>query len=107
MVKITNGKVNYTVAKSVYESIFKKRGFKIIGGADDGLQKQGVKQEGEKGEEVELSEDEKRAAEIEENPISSWTKDDIRFYAKVKEIDISSAKNPGEARNIISRYLNN
>ena len=107
MVKITNGKVNYTVAKSVYESIFKKRGFKIVGGVDNGLQERREEQKREKGEEVELSEDEKRAAEIEENPISSWTKDDIRFYAKVKEIDISSAKNPGEARNIISRYLNN
>lgn len=107
MVKITNGKVNYTVAKSVYESIFKKRGFKIVGGVDNGLQERREEQKGEKGEEVELSDDEKRAAEIEENPISSWTKDDIRFYAKVKEIDISSAKNPSEARTIISRYLNN
>lgn len=107
MVKITNGKVNYTVANSVYENIFKKRGFVVIGGADNGLQERREEQKGEKGEEVELSEDEKRAAEIEENPISSWTKDDIRFYAKVKDIDISSAKNPGEARNIISRYLNN
>ena len=55
MVKITNGKVNYTVAKSVYESIFKKRGFKIIGGADDGLQERREEQKGEKGEEVELT----------------------------------------------------
>lgn len=43
---------------------------------------------------------------LEEKPITLWTKDELKEYARENNIDLSGTKSANEAREIIKDYIN-
>lgn len=97
MVKITNGKNVFTVTRGAFDGIFSRQGYTIV---DEKAPKKdnGVKP-------PEKTEDELFLESIVEKPISQWSKDEIKRFAALKEIDISGTKNATEAKELIKTFL--
>lgn len=100
MVKITNGKDVFEVTRGAFDGIYSRQGYTIV-------------DENKPAEQNEISdnipektEDEKFLDEIVEKPISQWSKEEIKRFAVLKEIDISGTKNAGEAKELIKQFLN-
>lgn len=93
MVIAVRGKSSVKVSRKAYETMFKKRGFKILD---------------EKPEQDRLNvdfEEESEEQEIETIPISEMNKEQLAEYAKEHNIDTSSARNVREARQIIQKAI--
>lgn len=95
MVKITNGIVTVEVTSGAFDSVYSKQGFHrvvdvapIVGAT-----------------ERELTADEKWLAEIAEKPLSQWSKDEVKRFATLKELDITGTKNVSEAKALIKAVL--
>jgi len=94
-------KVPLTVAKS-YTSI----GFEIVSNGvlehntSDATVKEnivvGVNQDDEK---------KSFARRMENIPIASWSKEQIKRYAQIQQVDISESKTVGEARGLVKAYI--
>lgn len=84
------------VSKSAYDSIFKKKGYRLVG-------------ETKKTKEQEVVDDFAEEAEHEdvetEIPVSEMNKEQLMKYAEEHNIDTSSAKNVREARQIIQNAI--
>lgn len=91
-VRITDGVSEIEVSQGAFENIYSKQGFTEV--------------KHEPVEEVEPAEktDEEIAADIEEKPLSTWDKADIKKYAEVYGIDLSGTKNIEEARDLIREF---
>lgn len=91
-VRITDGVSEIEVSQGAFENIYSKQGFTEV--------------KHEPVEEAEPTEktDEEIAADIEEKPLSTWDKADIKKYAEVYGIDLSGTKNIEEARDIIREF---
>ena len=91
-VSITDGISEIEVSQGAFENIYSKQGFTEV--------------KHEPVEEVESVEktDEEIAADIEEKPLSTWDKADIKKYADVYGIDLSGTKNIEEARDLIREF---
>ena len=91
-VRITDGVSEIEVSQGAFENIYSKQGFAEV--------------KHELVEEVESAEktDEEIAADIEEKPLSTWDKADIKKYADVYGIDLSGTKNIEEARDLIREF---
>lgn len=96
MVKITNGKNIFEVTRGAFDGIYSRQGYTIINDQIPGQQE--IK-------EPEKTEDEKFLDEIVETPISQWGKEDVKRFAVLNNIDISGTKNPGEAKELIKKFL--
>ena len=133
MVRITNGINTFEVTKGAFDGIFSHQGYHIVGCNDnynvgckstsDVITDDGNKNVNEDvdGNNVsntagnsdnngnvnddEKSEDDKYCEEILEKPIAQWSKEEIKKFAEIKEIDITGTKNAGEARDRIKAYL--
>lgn len=121
MIHITNGKVVAVVTNGAYESIFKKQGWHPVGVKVAGNAKKeksipvedvpvykggGFTSEEDFADDVnEVDEDAKFCQELEEKPISGWSKNEVKKYAEIKGIDISGTKNVNEAKEIIKASL--
>lgn len=133
MVRITNGINTFEVTKGAFDGIFSHQGYHIVGCNDnynagckstsDVITDDGNKNGNEDvdGNNVsntvgnsdnndnvnddEKSEDDKYCEEILEKPIAQWSKEEIKKFAEIKEIDITGTKNAGEARDRIKAYL--
>ena len=94
MVKITNGVNVFEVTRGAFDGIYSRQGYTVID---------------EKPAEIiappEKTEDEKFIDEIIEKPISQWSKEEVKRFAVLKEIDISGTKNAGEAKEIIKNFI--
>ena len=99
MVKITNGIDTYKVTKGAYDSIFKKQGYRIV-------EEMKSQNSGNENVNSEIDENETAMQELEEKPISQWTKEEVKKYAKHRKINISGTENVNEAKEIIIKYLN-
>lgn len=104
MVKITNGKDVFEVTRGAFDGIYSRQGFKIVG--EDKPAKNNSNG-GNNDLPPELTEDEKFLAEIVEKPISQWSKEEIKRFASLKEIDITGTKNANEAKELIKEFLEN
>ena len=93
MIKITNGIDVFEVTNGAYKGIYSKQGFKP------------VKKGGAKKAEKKVDPDEEFVKEVEEKPISGWSKADIKKYAKIFGIDISKTKSIDDAREIIQAFI--
>lgn len=93
MVTVTNGTETVTVSRGAFECILQRRGFRIV--------------EDTKPQKVEaaMSAEEAWAAEQAEKPISLWSKKDVKRFAEIRKIDISTAKSLHEAREIVVKNL--
>lgn len=61
--------------------------------------------DGGDGEDTDGAADEKYAKELLEKPISQWTPEEIKEFARIKGIDTSAAKKVSEARTIVKKFL--
>lgn len=96
MVKITNGKEVFEVTRGAFEGIYSRQGYTIL---EENKNGQKVVQDDKK------TDDEKFVDELIEKPISQWSKDEVKRFASLKEIDISGTKNAGEAKELIKKFL--
>lgn len=92
MVKITNGIDTFDVTRGAYEGIFKSQGYTVV-------------KESKVAEKPQISHQTEDKEDITEKPISKWSSDEIKAFAKEKGIDLSKAKSTKEAREIIKDYL--
>lgn len=97
MVKITNGKDVFEVTRGAFDGIYSRQGYHIIN------ENKTVSNQIPKA--PEKTEDEKFLEEIVEKPISQWSKEEIKRFAALKEIDITGTKNANEAKEIIKEFL--
>lgn len=84
------------VSKSAYDSIFKKKGYRLV---DEAKKEKTEEFASDYTEEVE-----QEVAET-EIPVSEMNKEQLMKYAEEHGIDTSSAKNVGEARKIIQKAI--
>ena len=94
MVKITDGKNIFEVTRGAFDGIYSRQGYTIM---DEG---KATKKEAPK-----KSDDDLFLEEIVEKPISQWSKDEVKRFAALKELDISGTKNATEAKEIIKDFL--
>ena len=98
MVTARRGQHTVRVSKNSYETLFRNKGYKIVG---------------EKKDVVTPNADEKQFAgyeeseeqEVETVPISEMNKEQLAEYAKEHNIDTSGARNVREARQIIQKAI--
>lgn len=98
MVKITNGVNLFEVTRGAFDGIYSRQGYHLVN-------------EDKKPDDStapiipEKSKDEIFIEEMLEKPISQWSKEEVKRFAAVKEIDISGTKNANEAKEIIKSYI--
>lgn len=83
------------VSKSAYDSIFKKKGYRLVGETKKTNKEEIVDDFVEEGHEVVET----------EVPVSEMNKEQLMKYAEEHNIDTSSAKNVREARQIIQNAI--
>lgn len=105
MVKITNGVNIFEVTDGAYKNNFKKLGYKIVN--EKGSKAKAEKQEVEVDNAVEekAAEETIKMSELVEKPLSNWTKDEVKKFAKANEIDITGTKGVDEAKERINDFL--
>ena len=98
MVKITNGKDIFEVSRGAFDGIYSRQGYTILD-----------ESKAAESEQVTIlddkSEDDIFVEEIIEKPISQWSKEEVKRFAAIKEIDITGTKNAGEAKGLIKQFL--
>ena len=99
LVKITDGVKNIEVTEGAYKGIYKNLGFHPIS------EEKKVDKKEEDDTPPELTEDEIFVNELMEKPISEWTNAEVKRFAELKDVDISGTKNAGQAKEIISNWL--
>ena len=101
MVKITNGVNVFEVTRGAFDGIYSRQGYVILNeneAVEAVLDASAV-------DAPEKTEDEKFIDEIIEKPISQWSKDEVKRFAALKEIDITGTKNANEAKEIIKSFI--
>lgn len=98
MVKITNGVNVFEVTRGAFDGIYSRQGYTI-------LDENNTDSNAEVANVPEKTEDEIFVEEILEKPISQWSKEEVKRFAVIKEIDISGTKNVNEAKDIIKSLI--
>ena len=96
MVLITNGVNIFWVTKGAFDGVYSKQGYII---ENDKKVAATVKMPSPK------SLDEKFLEEVEEKPLSQWSKDEVKKFAALKDIDLSGTKNINEAKALIKDFM--
>lgn len=97
MVTVTNGIETFNVSSGAAK-IYRDMGFEII----DSVEKHVKKVEEPK---IELDGDMLFVNDIKEKPISQWTKEEIKRFANINNIDVDNVKTVKEAREVIKKFL--
>lgn len=98
MVKITNGVNLFEVTRGAFDGIYSCQGYHLVN--------EDKKPDASTAPTIpEKSKDEIFIEEMLEKPISQWSKEEVKHFAAVKEIDISGTKNANEAKEIIKSYI--
>ena len=98
MVKITNGVNVFEVTRGAFDGIYSRQGYTLI---DEKTEDKNL----ETFTAPEKSEDEIFVEEILEKPISQWSKDEVKKFAALKDIDLSGTKNINEAKALIKDFM--
>lgn len=98
MVIAVRGKNVVKVSRKAYDTMFKKRGYRIL---NEEQEQDRLNVDFEE----ESEEQEQEEQEIETIPISEMNKEQLAEYAKEHNIDTSSARNVREARQIIQKAI--
>lgn len=101
MVTARRGQHEVRVSKNSYETLFRKKGYRIV--EDDDKVVKNVPEPEKVEEKAEETEPEEQ--EIETIPISEMNKEQLAEYAKEHNIDTSGARNVREARQIIQKAI--
>lgn len=100
MVKITNGSVVYEVTNGAYEGIYKHQGFYPVENKVEAVAEQvAASTEPDKDPNLVFVE------ELLEKPISQWNKNEVKEFARIKEIDLTGTKNVNEAKALIQQHI--
>lgn len=98
MVKITNGINVIEVTNGAFETVYKGQGYhKVV--EQQAFVSAPVKDEGQDAGEVD------HITELEEKPVSQWSKAEVKEYAEAKGIDLSGTKNVNEAKDRIKAAM--
>ena len=98
MVTARRGQHTVRVSKHSYETLFRNKGYKIVGNEKDV-----VTPDADEEQVVDYVESEEQ--EVETVPISEMNKEQLAEYAKEHNIDTSSARNVREARQVIQKAI--
>lgn len=98
MVTARRGQHTVRVSKHSYETLFRNKGYKIVGN-EKGVVTPDVNEE----QVVDYVESDEQ--EVETVPISEMNKEQLAEYAKEHNIDTSSARNVREARQVIQKAI--
>ena len=98
MVTARQGQHTVKVSKHSYETLFRKRGYKLV---NEEVETNIPDMDAEQVVDYEGSEEQ----EIETIPISEMNKEQLAEYAKEHNIDTSAARNVREARQIIQKAI--
>lgn len=98
MVTARRGQHTVRVSKHSYETLFRNKGYKIVGNEKDVVTP-------DVNEEQVIDYVESEEQEVETVPISEMNKEQLAEYAKEHNIDTSSARNVREARQIIQKAI--
>lgn len=101
MVTAKRGQHVVKVSKHSYETLFRNKGYRIVG-EEEAKQETDMIDTGEFEEE---EEEEEEVHEVETIPISEMNKEQLAEYAKEHNIDTSGARNVREARQIIQKAI--
>lgn len=102
MLTIKKGDIVTKVSRQSYEKIFKRKGYKVIGGdAPKAETTQKSKQEPE-AEAVTKTE---QHVDVDEIPVSEMTKEQLAEFATKHGIDTSAARNVREARQAVQKWI--
>lgn len=101
MVTAKRGQHTVKVSKRSYETLFRNKGYRIVG-EEEAKQETDMIDTGEFEEE---EEEEEEVHEVETIPISEMNKEQLAEYAKEHNIDTSGARNVREARQIIQKAI--
>ena len=96
MVLITNGVDRFLVTKGAFNGVYSKQGYTIV---NDEKVAAAAQMPNPK------TENEKFLEEIEEKPLSQWSKEEVKKFAALKDIDISGTKNVNEAKALIKDFM--
>lgn len=103
MVKITNGINVIEVTNGAFETVYKGQGYhKVVeqqAVVSAPVKSAPVKDEGQDTGEVD------HVTELEEKPVSQWSKAEVKEYAEAKGIDLSGTKNVNEAKDRIKAAM--
>ena len=102
MVTVRRGQHVTRVSRSSYETMFRKKGYVIIGDDDGQSLNRNAR---ETMEEEKVNEEKEAEKEVETIPISEMNKEQLAEYAREHNIDTSSARNVREARQIIQKAI--
>lgn len=97
MVKITDGVEIIKVSKGAFESYYEPQGFYEI----DSEASRKIETE------EEFNEEQKFIKDLEEKPLASWSKNEVKEYCSLLGLDISKTKNASEAKEIIKNFMSN
>jgi len=97
MVRITNGINVIEVTNGAFETVYKGQGYHKV--VEQTVVSAPVKDEGQDAGEAD------RIAELEEKPVSQWSKAEVKEYAEAKGIDLSGTKNVNEAKDRIKAAM--
>lgn len=100
MVTARRGQHTIMVSKQSYETLFRNKGYRIIGEKEA---KPKIETDMDEEQVVDYGESEKQ--EVETVPISEMNKEQLAEYAKEHNIDTSGARNVREARQIIQKAI--
>lgn len=98
MVTARRGQHTVRVSKHSYETLFRNKGYKIVGNEKDVVTP-------DEDEEQVVDYVESYEQEVETVPISEMNKEQLAEYAKEHNIDTSGARNVREARQIIQKAI--
>lgn len=98
MVTARRGQHTVRVSKRSYETLFRNKGYMIVGEEE-------AKQETNMIDTGEFEEEEEEVHEVETIPISEMNKEQLAEYAKEHNIDTSGARNVREARQVIQKAI--
>lgn len=102
MVKITNGINTYDVTKGAFETIFKAQGYTKV---EEEVQNDNGNASADDNGEGKISEDEKFLSELEEKPISQWSKAEVKKYVDLKGINTEGASTLAEVKELIKATI--
>lgn len=101
LVKITNGDITLEVSSGAFANSYKNCGFSVVeSDAEETI--------------LEIAEDEDESEELEvqqenivQKPIGSWTKQELKDFAKKNDIDTAGATSTQEVKAIIKEFIDN
>ena len=96
MVLITNGADKFWITKGAFDGVYSKQGYTI---ENDKKVAATVKMPSPK------SPDEKFLEEKEKKPMTQWSKDEVKKFAALKDIDLSGTKNINEAKALVKDFM--